>query len=232
MFSQFLQSGYLALIVCIGMVAYSGCSGIHQQKIIYYAFNYPSPEKEITESLPDTMMVYRFLLDRSVPLDALIVVKAKEKSATAYKWEENPADMISELLIRDLQSSGLFHRTVDQLSNVRYRYALEGTIQKLHGIIRDGKGSAVLEADISLTDFDAPPGELKTILKKKYEVEVPSTDTTPESIVQAMNSAVKQVSARLRTDIRSTVLRSGSPDEKTVGKMADESIVTLLRSRK
>lgn len=64
--------------------------------------------------------------------------------------------MVTDLLLRDLQQSGPFENVVDQLSHARYRYALEGTIRRLHGLMKGGKPFASLEVETTLTDFEAP----------------------------------------------------------------------------
>jgi ABC-type uncharacterized transport system auxiliary subunit len=207
--SQKKLLGYLLISM---LVLVAGCA-VKNRDIAYYAFNYPSPDKKESESpVKDTLMIYRFLPARSVSLDSLVVSQDKEGEQTLfkYRWEENPADMIADLILRDLQSAGLFERVVDQLSSVRYRYALEGNIKTLQGIIKDGKARAVLQMELMLTDFEAPTGRDKTILKKSYKIEAPSKDTEPESIIKAMNTAIEDVSQRLRTDIRLALENAGA----------------------
>jgi ABC-type uncharacterized transport system auxiliary subunit len=162
-------------------------------------------------------MVYRFLLDRSVPIHSLVISESKggPPSATTYLWEENPADMITDLVVRDLQSSQLFERAVDQLSTVRYRYSLEGTIRNLQGVTKDGKASAMLEVDATLTDFEAPAGSPKNLMRKNYAIETPSVDSKPESIMKALNTAVKDLSEQLRNDIRSALSSGRALDKRS-----------------
>ncbi len=208
--NRFLPDKMPALLISLLLVA-GGCA-VKTRNITYYAFDYPSPPIESESPVKDPLMVYRFLQARSLSLDSLVISQDKEGEQTLfkYRWEENPADMITDLVLRDLQSSGLFDKVVDQLSSVRYRFALEGNIKKLQGTVKDGKAQAMLEMECSLTDFDAPSGQDKTVLRKNYQIEVPSKDTTPESIIKAMNSAVKELSRRLRTDIRLSLERSGA----------------------
>ena len=193
--------------------------------ITYHAFDYPSPAKEATPPIPGTLMVYRFLPASSVDIDSLVISQSSgpEKSALLHRWEENPADMITELVVRDLDSSGLFEKTVDQLSSARYRYALEGTIRNLQGIIADGKGKALIAVDASLTDFEARMGADKNLLKKLYRIEVPSQDATPDSIIKALNLAVKELSDRLRDDIRAALEPKAPEQEKKAPRKAPRS---------
>jgi ABC-type uncharacterized transport system auxiliary subunit len=172
--------------------------------ITYHSFSYPSPSKESGPSVPETLMVYNFILDSSVEMHALEISYSKggEKSVMKHRWQENPADMITELVLRDLANSALFDKTVDQLSTARYRYALEGVIRTLQGLVHNGKASALFEVDATIIDFDAPAGTDKNLLKKTYRLETPSTDDKPESIVAALNQGIRNFSSQLRHDVR------------------------------
>ncbi len=170
-------------------------------------FDYPTPAKENKPPIPGTLMVYRFIPASSVDINSLVVTRSSgsKQSVMLHRWEENPADMITDLVVRDLENFELFEKTVDQLSTVRYRYALEATIRKLQGNITDGKASALLEVEATLTDFEAPAGGEKTLLKKDYKIEIPSQDTSSNSIIKALDLAVKKLSEDLRADIRVAV---------------------------
>jgi ABC-type uncharacterized transport system auxiliary subunit len=206
----------VGLLFALGIVSICANCAWRAKTVTYYAFDYPAPQREPIAPIPDTLMVYRFLLARSVPMESFMISESKdgEQTIAAYNWEENPADMITELVLRDLQKACVFDRTVDQLSPSRYRYALEGAIRELQGIIRAGKGSAILRIDVTFTDFEAPREGTKTLIKKDYLIEVPGADTKPESMMKALNLAVSQFSEQLRHDIRSAIRRGGLPDAK------------------
>jgi ABC-type uncharacterized transport system auxiliary subunit len=198
----------LATVFTLGLIVIlAGCALRSREMITYHAFDYPSPVKETQPPIPGTLMIYRFLPASSVDIDTLVVSQSPgtEKSALLHRWEDNPADMITELVLRDLDSSGLFEKTVDQLSSARYRYALEGIIRNLQGTVTDGKGKALIAIEATLIDFEARMGMKKTLLKKLYKIEIPSQDATPDSIIKALNLAVKEFSERLRYDIRAAV---------------------------
>jgi ABC-type uncharacterized transport system auxiliary subunit len=170
-------------------------------------------------------MIYRFLPASSVDIDTLIVSQSSgtEKSALLHRWEDNPADMITELVLRDLDRSGLFEKTVDQWSSARYRYALEGIIRNLQGTIKDGKGKALIDIEATLIDFEARVGMEKYLLKKLYKIEIPSQDATPDSIIKALNVAVKEFSERLRDDIRAALEPKAPEQEKKAPSKAPQS---------
>lgn len=185
----------------------SGCGLETRDTIIYHTLNYPSPDKEFKTPIPHTLMVYRFLLAPDVESDSILTSQPKgsEKPVRIHRWQENPADIITDIVLRDIEASGLFRKVVDQLSNVRYRYALEGTLRDIHGVIKDGQASALVELEVVFTDFDALRPAQKDMLKKTYKVEIPSKDASAESFLAAFDAGVKEISAVLRADIRTAV---------------------------
>ncbi len=214
-----------------------GCAFHSRDAIVYHDFNYPSPERESRATIPDTVMVYRFLIADTVDMSSLVVSQSdgKNEPLALHRWQENPADMVTELVLRDLANSGLFEKTVDQLSSARYRYALEGTIHNLQGLVKDGKASALVDAEVTLTDFEAPPGENKNVMKRRYRIQRPSVDLSPDAIVRALNLAVKELSERIRADVRGSVEhRERARLHNGTGRVPDERLSTPfpnIRSR-
>lgn len=221
LFSTALEGGYhprgngivrlfrgtrMTLVALEVALTLAGCCFWKTQAIRYQAIDYPKPEKVVDTPIPETLMVYHFLIGSSVDLYHLVIEQANGKDSTAgQRWEENPSDMISELIQRDVEASGLFAKTVDQWSTARYRYALEGKLIKLGGVVSKGKAEAVLEAEATLLDFEAPIGSKRKIMSKTYTITVPSVDTNPTSIGRAMNLAVRRLSESIQHDIRKSL---------------------------
>lgn len=190
-----------------------GCAVSTKDAISYHTFEYPTPSKEARDPIPETLMVYQFLLDSSVDNYALVITQTKgsEQSARRQRWQDNPADMITNLILRDFGGSGLFARTVDMQSRMPYRYAIEGTVRSLRGIETDGKAMAGVELEVVLIDFEAPMGMDKTVLKQVYKAEVPAAEGSPEAIVAALARGINEISQRIRNDIRAAIERRHQP---------------------
>jgi ABC-type uncharacterized transport system auxiliary subunit len=201
----------LVLSLALGLVT-MGCAIYARDAVIYHALDYPSPQKEKNSEapIPETLMIYRFLLSPSVDMDRMSISETRkgEEIKATVRWDGNPADKVTDLLVRDFEKSGLFERTVDQWSNSRYRYALEGAVTKLDGLISEGKASALLEANATLLDFEAPLGSKREIFKKLYRIEIPSPDSNPSSIVKAMDQGVMKLSEQLRADLKARLARN------------------------
>jgi ABC-type uncharacterized transport system auxiliary subunit len=211
--SNLVGSWAVKLLVCGMMSVACGCA-LTDPVVIHHSLTYPVPTRETKPPLPDTLMVYRFLMVPKEDGQSVVSPGSGDDRSLAPGdlWRENPADMITELLIRDLDGARLFERTVGQFSSMRYRYALEGSIRKFRGEIRDGKPLAVVEAELTLIDFDAPREEGRIALQKNYQVEVTCEDSSAEATVKGLKRAVRDLSTRLRRDIRSAFEKSDSDE--------------------
>ncbi len=200
------------LVICLSMATITsyGCGLWNKDAIVFHAINYPVPEKTAELTIPETIMVYRFLMDSSVDTHNLVISdqNSKTKVVSNYAWPSDPSAMLTELVIRDLETSGVFQKAVDQTSNVPYRYALEGTIKKFQGIVNNSKGSGLLEAEIRLIDFEPSTAGQNQLMKKDYALEVRSDDTSSKSLVKALDKGARELSQQLRNDIRKAIKRN------------------------
>lgn len=193
-----------ALTFVFGMAA---CGLTAKSAITYHNLDYPSPTVEYSHPSPDTLMVYKFLSSASVDTFFMVISeeKTRESVVSQHRWQENPVDMITELVLRDIETSRLFERAVDQWSSMPYRYALEGTVQTLRGEVRGKEAFARVEADVSFIDFEASRLGKKIIFKKSYTIMEPSLSNAPSKIAEAMNTAVKKLSKSIRDDVSNSM---------------------------
>ena len=207
----FEASPFLGVFFAGIAMLFQGCGLTARDAITYHTFHYPAPSRGVPSPAPGTLMIYRFLLNPSVETGFLVVARPKGKARplTYQRWAHNPADMITDLVQRDIADAGLFSKTVGQSSNDRYRYALEGTVQELGGKVSQGKTYAVVHLHATLTDFGVPLGIDKTLMEREYRIAKPCKDSSPGGIIDGLNRAVKELSMRLRSDIRAALKASG-----------------------
>lgn len=177
--------------------------------MVFDTINYPSPISDKNSTIPETIMVYRFLMDSSVDTHYLIISDqdSKTKSVSNHAWTQDPSAMLTGLTIRDLESSGLFEKAVDQTSNVPYRYGLEGTIKKFEGVINKNKGSGLIEAEITLIDFEPKSVGQGQLMKKNYVIQIPSANLASESLIKALDRGAKELSEKIRNDVRQSLTK-------------------------
>lgn len=189
----------------------AGCalqSSVRMQPVI---LNYEPPSRTTRATIPNNVMVYQFLLAESVNPQYLTIAEQGQSASQKplQSWRENPAEMITNLTLRDLARSGLFEHAVDQFSTASYRYALDGTVRAIQGYVRNGKSLAVLHVEVSLIDFEVAWASDKTIFTKTYHVEIPCKDSSAQAIAAGLNLAVAEYSRQLRADLETLLMRQG-----------------------
>ncbi|MEW6347420.1 MAG: ABC-type transport auxiliary lipoprotein family protein [Thermodesulfobacteriota bacterium] len=201
-----------AVVLLSGLVLVTGCSLKSRQLLTYHSFDYPSPEKEAKGPIKGTLMVYRLLSDSGIDGPSVMVTGPEGESGPlrSHRWEHSPADMITDLLLRDLRQAGIFQKTIDQSQDESYRFALEGTVQSLKGLVTKDQAFALLDAQFVLIDFEHPEFKSQELLKRTYQIKIPCKDTGNEAITEGFNLAVRELSRVLRRDI---VLACGKPAE-------------------
>ncbi len=207
--SNIFSAAKILLIILFGVMVFSGCALWGKDKVAFHAINYPAPSPGKVSVSPETIMVYRFLTDSSVDTHFLQIAESEsnKRVVTGHVWIHDPSETLTELVMRDLQSSGLFKKAVDQTSNVSYRYGLEGAIKKFEGLVSDQQGSGLIEVEIKLVDFEPEIIGKGQLFKKVYTVKAPSKDTGPSSIVDALNKAAKELSEKIREDVNRSIVR-------------------------
>jgi ABC-type uncharacterized transport system auxiliary subunit len=192
-----------SLLLAASIVVISGCALWNTDAVVFHAINYPAPKANREHRIPETIMVYRLLMDSKVDSHYLAIsnLKGKARSVSGYAWVQDPSEMLTELVTRDLESSGLFEKAIDQTSNLPYRYGLEGQLKKFEGVINNGKGTGLIQAEVRLIDFEHQSAGNSELIKKLYIIEVPSVDTKPESIVKALDKASMDLSEKIRNDV-------------------------------
>jgi ABC-type uncharacterized transport system auxiliary subunit len=189
------------------IIAFYGCALWSKDAVIFHTINYPAPRAIRESTIPETIMVYRFLMDSSVDTHYLLISDqdSKTKVVSSHAWAQDPSVMLTELAIRDLESSGVFEKAVDQTSNVPYKYALEGAIKKFEGVVNKAKGSGLIEVEVKLIDFEPKSVGQNQLMKKDYVIEIRSADTSPESLVKALEQCANELSEKIRNDVRKSV---------------------------
>lgn len=205
-----IRDRIIAVLLLASTITFCGCALWNKEGAVFHAINYPAPKPHMESPISDTIMVYRFLMDSSVDTHYLLISdsKTKTKPVSHHAWIHDPSEMITELVTRDMESSGLFQKAVDQTSNLPYRYALEGTITKFEGKINNGNGSSLIEVEVKLIDFEPQSVGQKLLIKKVYTIRNLSTDTTPESLVKALNAGVKELSEKIRNDAKLSLIKN------------------------
>jgi ABC-type uncharacterized transport system auxiliary subunit len=202
-------AGLISLVLCL----VCSCSVTTRPVTSYYRLDYPPAEKEGPAPFRGTLMIYRLLSGPTVDSYSMkIVDTTKEEASTSnQRWEQSPADMITGLLLRDIEQAALFQKTTDQSGEDSYRFALEGTLQNIGGLVAKEGVFAVLEAQFVLIDFESHGSASQELLKRTYHFKIPCKHSGIEAISAALNVAVSELSNSVRRDVRLALDNMGAP---------------------
>ncbi len=173
-----------------------------------YTLDYPHPVVGGT-ALDQPVKVRRFSVAQSYNSTAMIYKTEPYKvTAPAYhKWRVNPGDMVTDYLLRDLRASGLFRGVFSYRDPEGTRFVVEGGVEELlQSKERDG-WKAILGLQVTLVDTGQTDITKRLIFQKRYRVDEPVPDESPEAFAAGISSAMARASAAIIRDVREAILQ-------------------------
>ena len=187
------------VIVCLSFAFLSGgCVNLKQPsyKIDYFALEYEPRSVGNLKPLSHVLKVDRF---RAAPLyntTQMIYRNGpfKREAYTYHKWRTNPGDLVSSLLARDIQRSGLFKAVVSYESRLPASYVLEGSVDQFLESDTDGALQAVLTVSTTLVAAGERDINKSVLFQKAFHAAQPCKEKSPKGLAEAMSQAMAQVS--------------------------------------
>ncbi len=121
-----------------------------------------------------------------------------------YRFIAPPGDLLTNGTREWLDAAGLFAGVIDPRSRLEYRYVAEGTVTELFGDYTGTTPKAVIGMDLTLLD-DAE-GLAKTLLRKKYRVEVTVESSDQTRYADAVGKALARILENFRQDLGSVLI--------------------------
>jgi ABC-type uncharacterized transport system auxiliary subunit len=146
-----LRTIFPALMLCLGML--NGCGATRPSK--YYQLTVPSDTAPGADPAPYpvTLLLGRITTSHLYRDDRIVFTSNAEAMGTYeyHRWAEPPSDMISDVLLRELQASGHYQHVYSLRSDVSGDYLLRGRLYDFREI--DGNVLAVRVAfEFELSD--------------------------------------------------------------------------------
>lgn len=204
--SEMLPAGGVMILAIISILflALFGCvSGGGKPVIVQqYALDYPTPAFSGLSRLDNVIMVDHFSIAQAYNSKAMVYRTTPFKySDDAYnRWRVNPADMVTDCLLRDLRNTGLFKAVFPYGDVEDAGYIIEGSIEEFIESETHGKSQAVLSLNVSLLNTTEAESAKIVVFQKTYRVVQPVEGVDTESFVQAMSRAMERVSKQIITD--------------------------------
>ncbi len=188
-------------------VLFSACFSLKQpsNKIAFYTLEYDAPQISGLEPLPVVLEVERFSVAPTYDTNQIIYRDKSFKRAfySYHKWRNNPGNLVTFFLGRDLQQAGLFKAVLSSGSRLPYSHMVEGVVEEFFEWDLETKWNAALAISIILASVDEPDISKRILFQKTYSAKKACRHRNPKALAEAMSLAMKDVSRRIIKDIHS-----------------------------
>jgi ABC-type uncharacterized transport system auxiliary subunit len=195
----------LFLFFCLAIIAGCVSGGKPGFQVETYLINYPAPAAAQLTKIEDTIRINRFTIATAYNNHQMIF-RQDDYALDSFnynRWAVNPADMVGDNLLRDLQESGVFRAAFSRYAVDEGRYVLQGGIEefflRIDKINKSGS-VAVVSLEITLKDTQQREATKRIIFQKKYRQEEALTEQSPRGYCQAMSLAVQKLSRQIIAD--------------------------------
>jgi ABC-type uncharacterized transport system auxiliary subunit len=173
----------------------AGCGAPRPVK--YYVIDAtPAAASSTPAQIPVVLLVGRFTTSHLYRDDRLIYGSGPVQLGTYEydRWAEPPADMVQNLLIADLRTSGQYRSVSRVSSSARGDYIVRGHLLAMYGV---DKPELVARFSLQLELFD--PASRATVWTQTYTHDEPVQGKTVANIVEALDrnisTGLQQLSA-------------------------------------
>ncbi len=160
-------------------------------------------------------------LDRVIKIDRFSVAQVYNSPAMVYspeayslavyqhhRWRTGPGDMVTDYLVRDFRSSGLFKAVFSYRQPDDVRFWVDGAVEEfLEARGGDGR-KAVLGLAVTLLDRSKPDITSRVVFQKRYRAVEPVSDQSPGGFARGMSEAMARLSAEIMGDVANAVGRT------------------------
>jgi ABC-type uncharacterized transport system auxiliary subunit len=164
----------------------AGCGAARPVK--YYVLDVsPAPASSPSAQIPVALLVGRLIASHLYHDDRLVYGSGPVQLGTYEydRWSEPAADMVQDMLVTILRSSGQFRAVSKVTSNVRGEYVVRGHLYSMYGV---DQPELVARFSIQLELYD--PVAHSTVWSQSYTHDEPVQAKTVPAIVEAMDKNV------------------------------------------
>ena len=169
------------------LICLMGCAASRPMK--YYVLDPgPVPSPQGAPTYPVTLLVGRVSASHLFRDDRLVYGSGPvQLGVYSYdRWAEPPADMLQDLLVSNLRSTGQYRAVSPLGSNVRGDYVVRGHLWDISEV---DKPELMARFSLEVELFD--PNTRTTVWSHRYEHDEPAQGKTVNDVVQAMDKNVR-----------------------------------------
>jgi len=167
----------------------SGCGAARPSK--YYQLTVPADAGAVekADAVPVTLLLGQLMTSHLYREDRIVYGSGDEQLGTYeyHRWAEPPAEMIQEVLLRELRSSGRYRAVHFRRSNVRGDFALRGHLYDFKEVT-GSPVSARVTLDLEMRDLKSGA----TVWTHYYTHDEPTNGKDVPSVVAALDKNVQR----------------------------------------
>ena len=186
-----------------------GCAGSGKPKyeIESYLLNYSAPSWDKPYKLNTSVKFNRFSIAAAYNSANMIFRKDCYSLDTFNysRWAVNPADMIADILLRDMIESGFFRAVFSRQEMDEGRFLISGGIEEFYLRMEKGDKTAVISITILLQDTREKETGKRIMFQKKYFRKEPLQESSPRGYCQAASQAMRIISEQITKDVYTAV---------------------------
>lgn len=177
----------------------------------YYLLEYSSPIIEGLSPIEALVKIERFSVAQAFNTLTMVYKPSPYKSEVYYyhRWRINPADMVTDFLLRDFRNSGLYKGVFSYQDIGEARYLLQGQVEEFVELDDGDLWQAIFKVSVTLTDTSRQDGTRRVIFQRGYRYAEPMKEQTPIGLAQGLSVAMKKFSENLIRDVHAH-LKSGN----------------------
>jgi ABC-type uncharacterized transport system auxiliary subunit len=168
---------------------FSGCGATRPSR--YYQLTVPADAGAVEkpDTVPVTLLLGALMTSHLYREDRIVYGNGAEQMGTYeyQRWAEPPTEMIQEVLLRELRSSGRYRAVHYRRSNMRGDFALRGHVYDFKEITGD-QMSARLTLELEMRDLKSGA----TVWTHYYTHDEPTSGKDVPSVVAALDKNVQR----------------------------------------
>ena len=176
-------------------------------KVHYYTLEYETQPIADIKPLPAIIRLDRFSVAPVFNTNRIIYREQsfKREAYVYHKWQANPGELVSYLLARDMQQSGLFEGVFSSSSSLTPSHILSGSIDEFLEWDTEGAWQAVLALSVTLVTQHQSDARDGVLFQRAYRCEETCDQKNPRALAEAMSRAMAKISTEIIEDIHSSL---------------------------
>ena len=186
---------------------FCACTSLKEpgNRIGYYTLEYNPPTRIAGSSYTLPLVVRIEHFSAAPPYNSKYIVymdrSFKRNIQADNQWRDNPGDMVTRFLYRDLKQSGLFKTVLPSESREPFSHILKGSVDEFFQWDAEENLRAVLFVSIDLSEKNEKGADEKPLFQGTYSTSKTCKQKGPVFFAEAMSDAMKEVSEKIIEDL-------------------------------